>query len=226
MKGLLRCQHLIEMKTFIGILFLVIATASQAYDDWQLLKDMNECGSKVHLDTLKQVIKVESRFHPFAVADAGPVNLPWNIRKSMVKSYYLNSKEEAISKVTELLNQGHTVSLGLMMLNDRNLKWMGISIADTFDPCTNIKYGSDLLYQNYITALKVFPDKNEALQAALSMYNSGDFYRGKRDGYVNLVYGIKPKKTEREPISLVKYDYNYYRSKVREFSLNGFANEH
>ena len=57
---------------------------------------------------MASIIKVESSGHIYALADAGPVNLPWSVRKSMVKSHFLSTKEEAVTLAKSLLAKGHT----------------------------------------------------------------------------------------------------------------------
>lgn len=146
------------------------------------------CAPTVHPETMAAVISAESRGHQFAIADAGPVHLPWSQRKSMVRSHYPNTMEEAVATAQNLISRGHTVSLGVAQVNDRNLSRMGVSVKDMFDPCTNVSVGGKILTDFYERAVKKFGTGPGTLQAALSAYNSGDWTRGARDGYVNLIY--------------------------------------
>ena len=146
------------------------------------------CAPTVHPETMAAVISAESRGHQFAIADAGPVHLPWSQRKSMVRSLYPSNADEAVATAQALISRGHTVSLGVAQVNDRNLTRMGVSIKDMFDPCTNVAVGGKILTDFYERAVKKFGAGPGTLQAALSAYNSGDWTRGARDGYVNLIY--------------------------------------
>lgn len=146
------------------------------------------CAPTVHPETMAAVISAESRGHQFAIADAGPVHLPWSKRKSMVRSHYPSTMQEAVTIAENLIARGHTVSLGVAQVNDRNLSRMGVSIKDMFDPCTNVSVGGKILTDFYERAVKKFGAGPGTLQAALSAYNSGDWTRGARDGYVNLIY--------------------------------------
>jgi type IV secretion system protein VirB1 len=137
---------------------------------------------------MSAVISAESRGYQFAIADAGPVALPWSQRKSMVRSFYLDSLEASVAKATELIRNGHTVSIGLAQVNDRNLARYGVSIREVFDPCLNVSVGGRILTDFYLKALAKFGSQQKALHAALSAYNSGDWVRGAKDGYVNSVY--------------------------------------
>ncbi|WP_304350875.1 lytic transglycosylase domain-containing protein [Comamonas testosteroni] len=146
------------------------------------------CAPTVHPETMAAVISAESRGHQFAIADAGPVHLPWSQRKSMVRSLYPSTVEEAVATAQSLISRGHTVSLGVGQVNDRNLARMGVSVKDMFDPCLNLSAAAKILTDFYERAVKKFGNGPGTLQAALSAYNSGDWTRGARDGYVNLIY--------------------------------------
>ena len=149
---------------------------------------ITRCAPTVHPETMTALMSAESSGHQYAIADAGPVKLPWSKRKHMVKSFYMDSLGEAVTKANELKAQGHTVSLGLMQVNDRNLPSLGISIEQVFDLCTNINAGAKILTDFYLRAVPLFGQGDKAMRAALSAYNSGDWVRGERDGYVDLVY--------------------------------------
>ena len=151
---------------------------------WNLLA---RCAPTVHPETMAAVISAESRGHQFAIADAGPVSLPWSQRKSMVRSFYFGTAQEAAEKANELIAAGHTVSLGPAQINDRNLRPLGLSVESVFDPCTNVAAGGQILTNFYQRAAKQFGSGGRALRAALSAYNSGDWLRGEKDGYVDLV---------------------------------------
>lgn len=146
------------------------------------------CAPTVHPETMAAVVSAESRGHQFAIADAGPVKLPWAQRKALVRSLYPGSLQEAVETAQTLIANGHTVSLGVAQVNDRNLAPMGVAIKDVFDPCVNIAVGGKILTDFYERAVPKFGPGPAALRAALSAYNSGDWVRGAKDGYVDLVY--------------------------------------
>lgn len=147
-----------------------------------------QCAPDVHPETMKAVISAESRGNIYAVADAGPVALPWSQRKHLVRSHYPDNLPDAVRLVEKLLMKGHTVSLGLSQINDRNLARLGLSVVEVFTPCMNIAAGARILTEFYVDAVKKFGNGPRALRAALSAYNSGSFVRGEKDGYVNAVY--------------------------------------
>lgn len=146
------------------------------------------CAPTVHPETMASVISAESRGHQFAIADAGPVKLPWAQRKALVRSLYPSTLDDAVNTAEALIKNGHTVSLGLAQVNDRNLRGFGLTVREVFDPCTNLATGGKILTAFYEKAARKFGPGPRTLNAALSAYNSGDWVRGARDGYVNLVY--------------------------------------
>src|SRR5699024_1664981 len=56
-----------------------------------------------------------------------------------------------------------------------------------FDPCTNLKAAQTVLSECYGRALKRYSDPQQAVRAALSCYNTGNFDRGFSNGYVGKV---------------------------------------
>jgi type IV secretion system protein VirB1 len=137
---------------------------------------------------MRALIGAESQWRQFAVADAGPRHLPWIKRKALVRSYFFATQSDAVAKSKELLNKGHTVSVGLTQINDQNFVALGLDIDRAFDVCLNMAGGAKILTDYYIRAVRLFGDTPAALRAALSGYNSGSWERGERDGYVDLVY--------------------------------------
>lgn len=149
---------------------------------------VERCAPTVHPETMTAVISAESRGHQFAIADAGPVKLPWSERKHLVRSHYMGSLDEAEAKAKSLISNGHTVSLGLAQINDRNLPRLGMTIREVFDPCTNLSAGGKILTEFYERAAQEFGPGEKALRASISAYNSGSWIRGERNGYVGLVF--------------------------------------
>lgn len=112
------------------------------------------CAPAVDPVTMSAIVKQESGGHPWSIND--------NHGK---RSYRLKTKEEAVLKATELISAGHSIDMGLAQINSKNLRWLGLSVAQVFDPCANISAGAKVLTQGY--------QKTGSLPAALSMYNTG-----------------------------------------------------
>lgn len=84
--------------------------------------------------------------------------------------------------------QGYSVDVGLMQVNSTNLPRLGLTIADSFDPCTNIAAGAQILREGYAAAAQAEPGQPQrALRIAFSRYNTGDAQRGFHNGYVRKV---------------------------------------
>lgn len=188
---------------FLGIENSFSATSLPPVENQNSLLEMIErCAPTVHPETMRAIISAESRGHQFAIADAGPVNMPWSERKALVQSHYMGSVDEAEAKATALIAKGHTVSLGLSQVNDRNLSKLGVSVRDMFEPCANLSAGGKILTDFYQRAAKNFGPGEKALRAAISAYNSGSWIRGEKEGYVNVVYeqAGKPLVLKTEPV--------------------------
>lgn len=112
------------------------------------------CAPAVDPVTMSAIVKQESGGQPWVIND-----------NNGKRSYQLGSKAEAVLKATELISAGHSIDMGLAQINSKNLGWLGLSVEQVFDPCTNIAAGAKVLAQGY--------QNTGSLAAALSMYNTG-----------------------------------------------------
>ena len=77
-----------------------------------------------------------------------------------------------------LISAGHSVDLGVMQINSRNLGLLGLSLTDAFDPCRSVAGAARLI-------------------ALFSQYNTGSPSRGIANGYAgNVVAAIRRVKGE------------------------------
>jgi type IV secretion system protein VirB1 len=125
------------------------------------------------------VISVESGGNPFALH----VN---DLREQLPPP---RDMKEAVQSAARFIALGYSVDLGLMQVNSRNLAALGVTIEQVLEPCTNIRSGATILTADYVEATRTRGNGQSALQAALSAYNTGDFYRGFANGYVARYYG-------------------------------------
>ena len=136
------------------------------------------CAANVAPVTLDAVIAVESHGNPLAI----------NVNHLPQPQPRPASVAEAAMTAESYIRRGFSVDLGLMQVNSRNLPTLGVTVAAVLDPCTNIRAGGAVLTANYAEAARTLGDGQAALQAALSAYNTGDFSRGFRNGYVARYY--------------------------------------
>ena len=132
------------------------------------------CGPLVHHETLASVARAESSFNTLAIGD-----------NTAGRSYAPASAQEAIQTANALIARGHSLDLGVMQINTKNLRGLRMSVADTFDPCKSIAAGARVLVEGYRPA--GVEDNQATLLRALSHYNTGNPQRGFTNGYVRRV---------------------------------------
>ena len=137
------------------------------------------CAPFVAPATLESVISVESRGRPLAInINRGPKLAP------------AQSAAEAVATARAWIDRGYSVDLGLMQVNSRNLRRLGYTVEQMFDPCTNVAAGATILAANYIEAAKRRGPGQQALLDALSAYNTGSFSRGYSNGYISRYFDL------------------------------------
>lgn len=171
-------------------LFLSIHAYSQPFDEL-----IEHCAPRVHPTTLKALIRTESNGHFYAIADAGPAHLPWRIRKNQVRSFFPSTLEKAEKLAEQLIEEGHIIAVGLTQISSRNLKQFGFTLKQALDPCLNLHLGEKVLANFYANALKKYKSPDQALLAAISAYNTGNFRDGFDNGYVGtfIAHATAPK---------------------------------
>ena len=137
------------------------------------------CGSSVDPSTLRAIMRVESGGRVYAI----------NVNGAPSQPSPASSAADATAEAQAWIARGYSVDLGLMQVNNRNLQSLGFTVAQMFDPCTNIQAGASILTADYLAASSGRPNPQDALKAALSAYNTGNFERGFYNGYVAKYYG-------------------------------------
>ena len=92
---------------------------------------------------------------------------------------------------TTLLNQGHSLDLGIMQVNSANLARTGLTVATAFDPGQSMRAGAMILvaaYQQCRRGGQVGPQP--ALRCAASVYNTGREQAGILNGYQARVWRV------------------------------------
>lgn len=130
------------------------------------------------------IIQVESNRNPLAIG----VNKGRSTNTAPVPPPKASTKAEAIAVSKRLIAQGYSVDMGLMQINSANLKGLGVTVEQLFDPCSNIYIGATVLWRFHNQAVKQLgaPSLQTALHA-ISAYNTGNFRAGYANGYVQKV---------------------------------------
>lgn len=139
---------------------------------------MHQCAPNVDPETIAAIIQVESGGNPFALGINGPA-------KNKPRP---QTAQQAASLAYFYINLGYSVDLGLMQINSNNLPGLGYSVEAILDPCNNLRVGSRILSRGYTGALKQFGPGQNALRAALSAYNTGNYEMGFKNSYVAKYY--------------------------------------
>ncbi len=135
-----------------------------------------DCAPWVAPQTLAAIVKTESSFNPYAIGVNGAklVRQPAN-------------KEEAIVTAQWLISHGYKIDLGFGQISPANRLKYGYTVSDAFDLCKNMALSATILEHDYQAAKKAGQGDQEALQSALSAYNTGSTSKGFTNGYVHRV---------------------------------------
>ncbi len=136
-----------------------------------------QCAPTIAPQTLLSVVQVESRFNPLAIG----VNGAPRVTVAPV------SVDDAVAKAGTLIAAGRSIDLGLAQINSRNLSWLGLSLREVFEPCTNLRAAARILQDGYMRSGAGRVGEQAALKTALSYYNTGHPIRGISNGYVGKV---------------------------------------
>ena len=150
----------------------------------ELMALLMTCAPAVHPSTMQAITRHESGQHPYAIGINGDHRL-----KDQPKTY-----QDAVAMATTLIEQNIDFDAGLGQINVRNWAWLNLTAETVFDPCTNLQAAQTVLQHCYQRATQQKADEQAALLAALSCYNTGNFERGFKNGYVRKVLaqaGIK-----------------------------------
>ena len=158
-----------------------------------------QCAPTVHPLTMAAVVRVESGFNPLAIGVVGG-----RLERQPV------SKGEAVVTAKALADAGYNFSLGVGQINRYNLPKYGLNYETAFDPCLNLSAGASILSDCFGRARGRYREQQQALQAALSCYYSGNFSTGfqadfaGQPSYVQKVVGSAGGTAEAETVAPVR----------------------
>jgi type IV secretion system protein VirB1 len=148
-----------------------------AYSAAAILALASQCAPNVAPQTVAAIVQTESHGRLLALNVNGGTQPPAQINAA-----------SAAATAQRYIAAGYSVDLGLGQINSRNMRWLGLTWDNVFDPCTNVTALGRVITQNYNAAI-AGRDPQTALRIALSLYNTGSSSRGFRNGYVAKVVG-------------------------------------
>ncbi|MGO7733146.1 transglycosylase SLT domain-containing protein [Rhizobium leguminosarum] len=163
-----------QASTVAMCLFVSAPTASSMTRE-EFFAQAKRCGPNVAPETLASIALVESGFNALAIHDntTGEMSAP-------------KTGEAGAIIAANLIKKGHSLDIGLMQINTSNFGWLGITLAEAFNPCVSIAASAQILSAGYAGG-ETAVERQSALLKALSRYNTGNSERGFRNGYVQKV---------------------------------------
>jgi type IV secretion system protein VirB1 len=174
------------MKTFLVVTLLLLSPQARGqYTD--VAKLQSSCLPTAPLSTLRAVIQVESSGNPNAMQIDFPKTLlkHWGLPEGTLRlTRQPINQREALNWLAYFQRYDIFVDLGLMQVSTAEAKRRGISPESLLEPCTNLRVGWQILEDAYQIEKKSYGPGQEALQHAISRYNTGDPQRGIANGYL------------------------------------------
>lgn len=137
----------------------------------------SQCAPTVAPKTMAAIVQVESGLKPYAI----------NVNDRARLKHQPTTAAQATAIAKALLTDGASIDLGLSQINSKNLDWLGLSVEDAFDPCTNLAAAGKVLETGFRSSQAKGIEGQGALQMALSAYNTGNHSRGFENGYVQKI---------------------------------------
>ncbi|MET4690707.1 lytic transglycosylase domain-containing protein [Sinorhizobium fredii] len=123
------------------------------------------CAPDIAVETLAATVSLESGFYPFAI----------RINSGSPLGEQPRTRAEAIEAATVLVAARQDIQLGLGAIGSSELARLGLTLADAFDPCLNLKATATLLTGYYRQAIRAGTGSQEAGRVMLqSFFGRGD----------------------------------------------------
>ncbi len=133
---------------------------------------LQQCAPEVAPVTMAAVVQTESGGWPWTIHD-----------NTTGQSLRFRSRARAVAMARILIAQGHKLDMGLAQIDSENLTWLGLSVTNVFNPCSNLQAAQRILIGAYRQA---GASGTQSLDGAFQAYNSGNI---KGDGhYARVVY--------------------------------------
>jgi len=166
----------------------------------------SRCLPAVPLTTLSAIIRVESGGNSNAMQIDFPRALlkQWHLPEGTLRlKRQPTTEREALEWLDYFERSNISVDLGLMQVSTAEAQRRGIMAESLprllFDPCFNLKVGWQILQDGYNIETKTYGVGQEALQHAISRYNTGDTQRGIDNGYLARVMAALKQSPQQHP---------------------------
>ena len=156
------------------------------------------CAPGAPADTLLAIAQTESGLYTNAIS----INRPRSSAKrtgysdgELVLAKQPRNRIEATRWLSWFTVHHLPVSIGLMQVNVEVAPQFHVKPEQLLEPCTNLRVGTAILVSTYTHLAREIGEGFYALDAALSIYNTGDASSGFRNGYVASVYAHVPRRS-------------------------------
>jgi type IV secretion system protein VirB1 len=173
------------MKTFLALsLFLLPSIVRAQSTDVTTLQ--SRCLPTAPLSTLRAIIHAESGDNPNAMQIDFPKALlkRWQLPEGSLRlKRQPTNQREALEWLAFFQSYDISVDLGLMQVSTVEARRRGIPPTSLLEPCTNLRVGWQILDDYYRIEETTYGPGQEALQHAISRYNTGDPQQRIANGY-------------------------------------------
>lgn len=149
----------------------------------ELTQAISVCAPAIAQSTMRAVVMHESGAKPHAIGYK-IVNKDGSV---MTLTTQPQNALEAKTWADWLIKNGYKFDAGFAQINSINFERLGLNADNVFDVCTNLRASAVILGECFARASGKMADTQDALHAALSCYQSGNFRTGFRTGYVHSV---------------------------------------
>lgn len=142
----------------------------------KLSQYLDKCIPHGYHSIVEKIIAQESSYNPYAI----------NVNGAKLNRQPKNINE-AKKLIRQLVKNGYNFDIGLGGINSQHFKRnrffgkLGYKPLDALNPCVNLKMVAAILNEAY--------ERTGSLIEALSIYNTGDKFKGLKNGYVQSVLG-------------------------------------
>jgi type IV secretion system protein VirB1 len=122
---------------------------------------LQKCASEVAPVTMAAIVQTESSGWPWTI----------NVNGLPDGAMRFSTKQAAVMAAVRYIRMGYKVDMGLAQVDSENLSWLGLSVTNVFNPCSNLKAAQRILVAAYRQA---GANGTQSLGGAFQVYNSGN----------------------------------------------------